>query len=148
MPQVVLRHCKFVEQCIKYCRTNEMICALPQLRRCRIFEKAPKNLSRKIWNTLAVGVHISFHSYDSILCTVTYKGRPYSTQATENTQAKIKIPRPVWKYPGHIKFFILIQRKLKGGREEWDMALSWSFSRDLRPSWYHKWPLDMAWVFS
>ena len=37
-------------------------------------------------------------------------GRPYSTQAAENTQAKIKIPRPVWKYPGHIKFFILIQR--------------------------------------
>ena len=36
--------------------------------------------------------------YESSLC-----GRPYTTQAAENAQAKIKIPRPVWKYPGHIK---------------------------------------------
>ena len=41
-------------------------------------------------------------------------GRPYTTQTAENIQAKTKIPRPEWKYPGHIKLSILIPRQLSG----------------------------------
>ena len=42
----------------------------------------------------------------------------------ENAQAKIEIPRPVRKYPGHLKFLILIQRQPTGGRQKRKMALA------------------------
>ena len=57
------------------------------------------------------GEEMMMMAKQSILLTFANR-RSYSTQTAETAQADMKLPRPEWKYPGHIMWPLLITRHL------------------------------------